>query len=73
MVLQCQTHGLQDNVLLQNFYRSLDSVNKGVTDQLSLIGLMQHPYEITFEFLDYKTNINRARSTREDQVSPITY
>jgi len=41
MVLQCQTYGLPDNVLLQYFYRSLHSVNKGLADQLSPGGLTQ--------------------------------
>uniref|UniRef100_M1DS84 Retrotransposon gag protein n=1 Tax=Solanum tuberosum TaxID=4113 RepID=M1DS84_SOLTU len=46
LVLQCPTHGLPDNVLMQCFYRSLDSVNKGVADQLLLGGLMQQPYAV---------------------------
>ncbi|WMV18937.1 hypothetical protein MTR67_012322 [Solanum verrucosum] len=52
LVLQCLTYGLPDNVLLQYFYRSLDSVNKGVTDQLSSGGLMQQPYVIAAQLLD---------------------
>ncbi|KAK4713447.1 hypothetical protein R3W88_019354 [Solanum pinnatisectum] len=72
MVLQCPTHGLPDNVLLQYFYRSLDSVNKGVA-QLSLGGLMQQPYVIASQLLDGMTKINRAWYTHEDQVSPLTY
>lgn len=31
LVLQCPTHGLPNNVLLQYFYQSLDLVNKGIT------------------------------------------
>jgi len=51
MVLQCPTHGLLDNVLLQYFYRSLDLVNKGVANQLSPGGLMQQPYVIAAQLL----------------------
>lgn len=41
LVLQCATQGLPDNVLLQFFYRRLDSVNKVVVDNLSLKSLIQ--------------------------------
>uniref|UniRef100_M1D8A9 Uncharacterized protein n=1 Tax=Solanum tuberosum TaxID=4113 RepID=M1D8A9_SOLTU len=61
------------NVLLQYFYRSLDSVNKGIADQLSPGGLMQHPYVIGAQLLDGMTMINRAWYTREDQVSPLSF
>uniref|UniRef100_M1DPK5 Retrotransposon gag protein n=1 Tax=Solanum tuberosum TaxID=4113 RepID=M1DPK5_SOLTU len=73
MVLQCPTHGLPDNVLLQYFYKSLDSVNKGVADQLSPGGLMKQPYVISSQLLDCMTKINRAWYTREHQISPLTY
>jgi len=73
LVQQCPTHGLPDNVLLQYFYRSLDSVNKGVADQLSPGGLMQQPYAVAVQLLDGMTTINRAWYTREDQVSPVTF
>uniref|UniRef100_M1DZZ3 Integrase core domain containing protein n=1 Tax=Solanum tuberosum TaxID=4113 RepID=M1DZZ3_SOLTU len=73
LVLQCPTYGLLDNILLQYFYRSLDSVNKGVADQLSPGGLMQQPYIITVQLLDGMTKINRAWYTREDQVSLLTF
>jgi len=46
LVLQCPTHGLPDNVLVYYFYRSLDSVNKGVADKLCPRGLIQQPYFI---------------------------
>ena len=73
LVLQCPTHGFPDNVLLQYFYRSLDSVNKGVADQLSPGGLMQQPYVIATQLLDGMTTINRAWYTHGDQVSPLTF
>uniref|UniRef100_M1DX07 Uncharacterized protein n=1 Tax=Solanum tuberosum TaxID=4113 RepID=M1DX07_SOLTU len=57
----------------QYFYRSLDSVNKGVADQLSPGGLMQQPYAVAAQLLDGMTTINRAWYTREDQVSPLTF
>lgn len=73
MLLQFPTHDLPDNVLLQYFYQSLDSVNKGVADQLSPGGLMQQPYVIAAQLLDGMTKINRAWYTHEDQVSPLTF
>ncbi|KAK6779898.1 hypothetical protein RDI58_022082 [Solanum bulbocastanum] len=65
LVLQCPTHGLLDNVLLQYFYRSLHLVNKGVGDQLSLGGLMQQPYALVAQLHGMKT-INKAWYTCED-------
>ncbi|XP_049364030.1 uncharacterized protein LOC125828738 [Solanum verrucosum] len=73
LVLQCPTHGLPDNILLQYFYRSLESVNKGITDQLSPGGLMQQPYAVAAQLLDGMTTINREWYTREYQVSPLTF
>nr|ABI34337.1 hypothetical protein SDM1_41t00022 [Solanum demissum] len=45
---------------LQYFYRSLESVNKGVADQLVPGGIMQQPCEVEFELLDGMTKINRS-------------
>ncbi|KAK4706533.1 hypothetical protein R3W88_033913 [Solanum pinnatisectum] len=67
LVLQCPTHDLSDNVLLQYFYWSLDSVNKGIADQLSPGGLMQQPYAVAAQLLDDMTTINRTWYAREDQ------
>ncbi|XP_049405185.1 uncharacterized protein LOC125868605 [Solanum stenotomum] len=72
-VQHCPTHGLPYNVLLQYFYRSLDSVNKGVADQHLPGGLMQQPYAVVAQLLDGMTTINRTWYSREDQVSPITF
>jgi len=72
-VLKCLTHGLQNNELLQYFYRSLDSVNKGVADPLVPGGRMQQPYEVASQLLDGMTKINRVWYTREDYVSPLTF
>lgn len=33
LLLQYPTHWLPNNVLLQHFYQSLDSIKKGVADQ----------------------------------------
>ncbi|KAK4727107.1 hypothetical protein R3W88_032024 [Solanum pinnatisectum] len=60
LVMQCPKHGLPNNVLLQYFYRSLDSVNKGVVDQLIPGDIMQQPYEVASQLLDCMTKINRA-------------
>ncbi|XP_015168639.1 uncharacterized protein [Solanum tuberosum] len=73
LVPKFPTHGLPDNILLQYFYRSLDSVNKVVADQLSPGGLMQQPYAVAIQLLDGMTAINWAWYTREDQVSPLTF
>ncbi|KAK4708671.1 hypothetical protein R3W88_029596 [Solanum pinnatisectum] len=73
LVLQCPTHRLPNDMLLQYFYRSLDSVNKGVADQLVPGGIMQQPYEVASQLFDCMTKINREWYTREDQVSPLTF
>ncbi|XP_015163500.1 uncharacterized protein [Solanum tuberosum] len=73
LVLQCPTHGFPDNVVLQYFYRSLDSVNKGVADQLLPGGLMQQPYAVAAQLFDGMTTINRAWYTRKDQVSLVIF
>uniref|UniRef100_M1DL01 Integrase core domain containing protein n=1 Tax=Solanum tuberosum TaxID=4113 RepID=M1DL01_SOLTU len=73
LVLQCQTHCLPDKVLLQYFYRSLHSVNKGVADQLFLGGFMQQSYVIATRLWDGMTTINRAWYTHEDHVSHLTF
>lgn len=60
-------------MFLKYFYSSLDKVNKGVADKLSLKGLMQQPYVVEAQYLDGMKTINRAWYTREDQVSPVTF
>uniref|UniRef100_M1DRN5 Retrotransposon gag protein n=1 Tax=Solanum tuberosum TaxID=4113 RepID=M1DRN5_SOLTU len=73
LVLQCPTHELSNHILLQYFNRSLDSVNKGVANQLVPGGIMQQPYEVASQLLDGMTMINRAWYTCEDQVYPLTF
>ncbi|KAK4727091.1 hypothetical protein R3W88_032008 [Solanum pinnatisectum] len=73
LLRQCPAHGLPNNMLLQHFYWSLNSVNKGVVDQLVRRGIMQQPFEIMSTLFDGMTKINRAWYTREDQVSPLTF
>ena len=68
LLIQCPTHGVPDNVLLQYFYRSLDTVNKGIADQLVRGGLMRQTFEAALVLLDEMTKINRAWHTREDYV-----
>ena len=46
--------------MLQYFWQSLDSMNKGVADQISPGGLMQQPYVIAAQLLDGMTKINRV-------------
>ena len=62
---------MPENVLLQYFYRSLDSVNKGIADHLVCGGLMSQTFEAASVLLDEMTRINRAWHTREDHVSPL--
>ncbi|WMV24879.1 hypothetical protein MTR67_018264 [Solanum verrucosum] len=73
LMLQCPTHGLINNVLLQHFYWSIDSVNKGLADHLIQGGIMQQPFEITSSLLDGMKKINCAWYTRKGQVSPLTF
>ncbi|KAK4718119.1 hypothetical protein R3W88_016457 [Solanum pinnatisectum] len=73
LVLQFPTHGLPNNVLLQYIYKNVDSVNKGVADQLVPDDIMQQPYEVASQLLDCMTKINRVWYTREYQVSPLTF
>uniref|UniRef100_M1DXK0 Integrase core domain containing protein n=1 Tax=Solanum tuberosum TaxID=4113 RepID=M1DXK0_SOLTU len=54
-------------------HRRIDSVNKGVVDQLVRGGIMKQPFEIASTLIDGMTKINRALYTREDQVSPLTF
>uniref|UniRef100_M1DXN6 Uncharacterized protein n=1 Tax=Solanum tuberosum TaxID=4113 RepID=M1DXN6_SOLTU len=55
------------------YYRSLDSVNKCVEDQLIRGGIIRQPFDIASVLLDEMTKINRAWYTREDQVSPLNF
>ncbi|WMV45666.1 hypothetical protein MTR67_039051 [Solanum verrucosum] len=73
LLLQCLTHGLPDNVLLQYFYRSLDLVNKGLADQLIQGGIMQQSFDIVSTLLNEMTKNNHAWYTRDDQVSPLNF
>lgn len=49
--LLCPTHGLQDNVLLQYFGRSLQTVNNTVVNKLIRDGVIKQPFDITMVFL----------------------
>ncbi|WMV41206.1 hypothetical protein MTR67_034591 [Solanum verrucosum] len=60
LLLQCLTHGLSGNVILQYFYQSLDSVNKGVADHLSQEGIMLQPFQVASSLLDEMTKTNQA-------------
>ena len=73
MVLQCPTYGLPDNVLLQYFYRRLDSVNKGVAKPTLTLRLMEKLYSVEAQFHYSMTNINKVRYTRKYRVSPVTF
>jgi len=60
-------------MLPQYFYRSLDSVNIGVADQLVRRGIMLQSFEVDSFLLDDMTKINQAWYTQEDQVSPFCF
>ena len=62
---------MPDNVLLQYFYRSLDTVNKGVADQLIRGGIMRQSFAVASALLDEMIKINWTWHTREDHVSPL--
>jgi len=70
---KCPTHGLPSELLLQYFYRSLDSVNKGIADQLVQGGIMLQPFEVASFLLDGMARVNQAWYTKEDQVSPLCF
>lgn len=60
LLLKCQTHELPNNLLLQYFYRILDSVNKGVANQLVRGGITFQSFEVASFLLDDMTKINQA-------------
>ena len=70
---KCPTHWLPGELLLQYFYRSLDSVNKGITDQLVQGGIMLQSFEVASFLLDGITKVNQAWYTKDDQVSPLCF
>lgn len=57
---------LCDNMLLQCFYWCLDSVNKGVADQLFPGDLLKKPHILAAQILDGMKSINIAWYTHED-------
>ncbi|KAK4729759.1 hypothetical protein R3W88_022747 [Solanum pinnatisectum] len=65
ILLKCPTHRLPNDLLLQYFFRSLDSVNKGVVDQLVRGGIMLQPFEVALFLLDEMTRINQAWYSQE--------
>lgn len=65
LLMKWLTHGIPDKVLLQYFYRGLDS---GVVDQLSLGGIMRKPYAIAFKLLNRITKIKKDQD-RETWLS----
>lgn len=55
------------------FYRSLDSVNKVVDDQLVTGGIIQQPNEVVSQLFDGMTYINMELHNHEYQVFPLTF
>ena len=71
LLLQCPRNGVPDNLLLQYFYMSLDTINKGITDQLVRGDLMKQSFEVASALLDDLTKVNRVWYTIDDHVSPL--
>lgn len=71
--MQCTNHEVQDHLLLQYFYMSLDVVNKTIADNLVQGGHMKQTFARDLEFLDEMTKIHRAWYTRDDMVTPHTF
>ncbi|XP_059306513.1 uncharacterized protein LOC132057955 [Lycium ferocissimum] len=67
-VKSCPKHGLPDSVLLQTFYRSLDSVNKSVANNIAEGSIMDNSYATVCKLLDKLTETNEAWHTRELEV-----
>ncbi|XP_059289056.1 uncharacterized protein LOC132042546 [Lycium ferocissimum] len=67
-VKSCPKHGLPDGVLLQTFYRSLDSVNKSVANNIAEGSIMDNSYATVCELLDKLTETNEAWHTRDSEV-----
>jgi len=60
-------------LLLQYFNRSLDSVNKGIADQLVQGGIMLQPFEVASFLLNGMARVNQAWYTKEKQISPLCF
>lgn len=56
---------------MQNFYRSLDVVNKGIANQLVHSGIIKQTFERASELLDKMTKINQVWYTQDDMVTPL--
>lgn len=73
LVLKFPIHRLPNIGLLKYYYKSLDSANKEVVDQLVPGGIMQKSYDVAFILFDCTSNMNIAWNTRVDKVSPQKY
>lgn len=66
-VVICPNHGVPYGVILQNFYRSLDSINKSLENNLEGGSLMVQ-IGLAKALLDRMTKTNRTWHTRETKV-----
>lgn len=64
LLLQCPTHGIQNKMLLNRFYRGLGLENRGVVDQLSSGGITQEPYAIIAQLINHMTK--NIKDTKKD-------
>jgi len=68
-----QHMGCQVSCYSNIFTKSLDSVNKGIADQLVQGDIMLQPFEVASYLLDGMARVNQAWYTKEDQVSPLCF
>uniref|UniRef100_M1DUU0 Uncharacterized protein n=1 Tax=Solanum tuberosum TaxID=4113 RepID=M1DUU0_SOLTU len=57
---------IEDNMLLDCFYKGLGPKNRGVADQMSLGGFTRLPYAIATQLLDHMAKTNKE--TEKDQI-----
>lgn len=73
LVLKFPIHRLPNIGLLKYYYKSLDSANKEVVDQLVPGGIMQQAYEVALQILDGINKIKIAWYNHEDKVSFLIF
>lgn len=67
-MVKCLNHKLQNEVLLQPFYRSLDASNTSMANIIAKGSQMYYTYDEASIVLDHITRMNRALHTKEDEV-----
>ncbi|XP_059290554.1 uncharacterized protein LOC132044082 [Lycium ferocissimum] len=67
-VKSCPKHGFLDSALFQTFYRSLDSVNKSVANNIVGGSVMKNSYAVVSALLDKLIETNETWDTRKSKV-----